>query len=91
MRMKMEIVAAVAGTLILLLMLRVVITRKEAYPSASLPSGASAPPTEESIRELLLRGRKIEAIKAYRQARDADLMTAKEAVERLARELPRES
>lgn len=63
---KMEIVAAIVGTLILLLMLRVVIRRKEAYPSARIPTGASAPPTEESIRELLLRGRKIEAISTLR-------------------------
>ena len=44
--------------------------------------------TEGSVRELLLRGRKIQAIKAYRELHRVDLRAAKEAVERLAQDLP---
>lgn len=43
--------------------------------------------TEEDIRWLLMRGRKIDAIKVYRRLHGVDLKAAKEAVERLAAEL----
>jgi ribosomal L7/L12-like protein len=39
------------------------------------------------IRDAILGGRKIEAIKLYRQATDAELMDAKKAVEALEKEL----
>ena len=44
--------------------------------------------TEEDMRALLMGGHKIDAIKVYRRLHRVDLKTAKEAVERLAAELP---
>jgi ribosomal protein L7/L12 len=44
--------------------------------------------TESDLRTLLMAGRKIDAIKVYRQLHNVDLKAAKEAVERLAAELP---
>lgn len=44
--------------------------------------------TEEDIRRLLMGGHKIAAIKVYRRLHGVDLKAAKEAVERLATELP---
>lgn len=44
--------------------------------------------TEEDIRTLLIASRKIDAIKVYRRLHGGDLKSAKEAVERLASELP---
>ena len=44
--------------------------------------------TEADLRTLLMAGRKIDAIKVYRRLHGVDLKTAKEAVERLAAELP---
>ena len=44
--------------------------------------------TEQDVKTLLAAGRKIEAIKAYRYLHRVDLKSAKEAVERLAAELP---
>jgi len=43
-------------------------------------------PTLEEIRELALSGRKIQAIKLYREASGAGLREAKEAVEQIVRE-----
>jgi ribosomal protein L7/L12 len=40
------------------------------------------------VRELLLRGRKLQAIKLYRRLHGVDLKAAKQAVERLADGLP---
>ena len=45
--------------------------------------------TEEDIRTLLMTGHKIDAIKVYRRLHRVDLKTAKDAVERLADQLPR--
>ncbi len=44
--------------------------------------------TEEDIPRLLMSGHKIDAIKAYRRLHGVDLKGAREAVERLAAELP---
>jgi|GEM_PF-3296286 len=41
--------------------------------------------TLEEVREQLSRGRKVEAIKLYREAASCDLEDAREAVERMAR------
>lgn len=45
--------------------------------------------TEGDLRTLVMAGRKIDAIKVYRRLHGVDLKAAKEAVERLAAELPR--
>jgi ribosomal protein L7/L12 len=47
--------------------------------------GATDPANLRPVREALLQGRKIEAIKLYRQATGADLRTAKDAVDELSR------
>lgn len=71
----------VAGAVLLLLL-------------ALLRSGGDSPSidldtaTEEDIRALLMAGHKIDAIKVYRRLHGVDLKAAKEAVERLAGELP---
>lgn len=44
--------------------------------------------TEQDVRVLLVAGRKIDAIKAYRYVHRVDLKTAKDAVDRMAAELP---
>jgi ribosomal protein L7/L12 len=85
----MKIVAAVAAALILFLILRVFSTRGGGNPSRDLAGTDEVPLTEDSIRALLLQGRKIQAIKAYRKLHHVDLKDAKEAVERLAEELPK--
>jgi ribosomal protein L7/L12 len=51
--------------------------------------GEPLPPASEGgIRELLLRGRKIDAIRMYRELHHVGLKDAKEAVERLASQAP---
>ncbi|MCM2370591.1 hypothetical protein [Aporhodopirellula aestuarii] len=46
-----------------------------------------SPEILEEIRDLLLRGRKLEAVKVYRTAEHSSLLDAKNAVEDLEREL----
>ena len=48
--------------------------------------GTSSDTGMDRVREALRRGRKIEAIKIYREARGVGLKDAKEAVERMAAE-----
>ena len=53
------------------------------------PSGPTSGPQdalERQVRELLAEGRKIEAIKVYRERTGVGLADAKEAVERIARQ-----
>jgi hypothetical protein len=84
----MEIAAGIVAVLLQLLVLRAVLTRNEAPFSHTAADASPIPPTEGSIRDFLLRGRKIQAIKAYRELHRVDLETAKAAVERLAEEIP---
>jgi ribosomal protein L7/L12 len=84
----MQIIAGIVAALVLLFLIRAVLTRGEATFSRRAADASAISPTEDSIRECLLRGRKIEAIKAYRALHRVDLKTAKEAVERLAEQLP---
>lgn len=84
----MQIVVLIAGLVVFALAMRALAMRGEtSRPAPAHP--VSAPLTEDPVRELLLRGRKIEAIKAYRGLHDVNLMDAKRAVERLAEQLPR--
>lgn len=85
-RRDMQILAGVAAALVLLLIMRAIIRRGESPFAAG---AAAVPPSESSIREFLLRGQKIEAIKAYRALHRVDLKAAKEAVEQIAEEMPR--
>lgn len=82
----MEIVLAIGAAVAVLLLLRVLATRGERIDYRNAFSSASEL-TEDSIRGLLLGGRKIEAIKAYRRLHGVDLKDAKQAVERLAERL----
>jgi ribosomal protein L7/L12 len=84
----MKIVTAIAAAFILFLLLRVFSNPGGEIPTRELAGADAAPVTEDSIRALLLQGRKIQAIKAYRKLHHVDLEDAKEAVERLAKELP---
>jgi ribosomal protein L7/L12 len=84
----METVMMIGAAVVFLLVLRAVATRGERidHPDGFSPDAVEV--TEDSIRGLLLGGRKIEAIKAYRRLHRVDLMEAKEGVERLAEKLP---
>jgi ribosomal protein L7/L12 len=84
----MTIIAAIAAAIILLLILRAFSTRGGGKIPRDIARASTSVPTEDSIRELLLQGRKIQAIKAYRMLHHVDLKQAKEAVEALARKLP---
>lgn len=58
---------------------------------ASTPLGAPVAPSAadvQGVQESLLNGRKVEAIKRYREATGADLRTAKRAVEELGAGMP---
>ncbi len=50
------------------------------------PNTALTGPLEE-VQQLLLRGKKIDAIKVYRQQTGADLKTAKNAVDAIERQM----
>jgi ribosomal protein L7/L12 len=65
---------------------RALLVAREAQLPATAHPVAPAP-SDDPIERLLLRGRKIDAIKAYREAHDVGLAEAKRAVERLARSL----
>jgi ribosomal protein L7/L12 len=83
----MQIAAILAAVVVLALLVRAITARGErlgAGPSSGVPTA----PTEDSIRELVLHGRKIDAIKAYRTLHRVGLKDAKQAVERLAERLP---
>lgn len=66
------------------------IERIERDPSATLevPSPSPAVATLPAVQAALAAGNKIEAIKRYREAMHVDLKTAKDAVEKIARETP---
>lgn len=54
---------------------------RRAEPVDYLPQREASPQAQQQIRDLLASGKKIEAIKAYREATGADLKTAKDAVD----------
>ena len=76
-----SVVAAVAVGLLVIVVLRA----RAVSVDGSLPDPETA--TEADLRQLLLAGRKIDAIKVYRRLHRVDLKAAKEAVERMADEL----
>ena len=81
--MKIAIAVLVIGFVLALL------TRARSNERTSLPPARGPRPTsgkrDEIIRELLRSGRKIEAIKHYRQQYGTGLKEAKEAIERMER------
>jgi ribosomal protein L7/L12 len=84
----MQFLAAIVAALALAVIVLAIVTRSDTAPQVGPPDVAPAPLDEDSTRALLLRGRKIEAIKAYRELHRIGLKEAKEAVERLAEQLP---
>ncbi len=85
----MQIIAGIVGALVVVLVLRAfIMSRESAVRSTTWADSGAVPLTEDSIREFLLRGRKIDAIKAYRELHRVDLRAAKRAVERLAEQMP---
>jgi ribosomal protein L7/L12 len=84
----MQILTGIVVAVLVLALVRAVLKRREGAFHVGTAGARAAPPTEDSIRDALLRGRKIEAIKAYRTLHRVDLKTAKEAVERLAAQRP---
>jgi ribosomal protein L7/L12 len=78
----MTLTSIVVAGAVLLLLLALLRGRRDS-PSIDLDTA-----TEADIPALLMGGHKIDAIKAYRRLHGVDLKAAKEAVERLAAELP---
>jgi len=76
-----QIVVAVVVLFVLFMLIR---SRGKSSPRIDVDTA-----TEEDIRTLLMTGHKIDAIKVYRRLHRVDLKTAKDAVERLADQLPR--
>ena len=79
----MTLTSTVVTGAVVLLLLALLRSRQDS-PSVDLNTA-----TEADIRALLMGGHKIDAIKVYRRLHRVDLKAAKEAVERLAAELPR--
>jgi ribosomal protein L7/L12 len=78
----MELLLGLAVFAVAVLILRGISKRGESAPA---PPG---PVTEDTVRHYLAQGRKIQAIKAYREIHPTGLKEAKEAVERIEKNLP---
>jgi hypothetical protein len=79
----MKILTAIGVLLFVILILRAL-----SSGSGVVVGVEDLPLTEDSVRKLLMQGRKIQAIKVYRTLHRVDLKAAKEAVERLSENLP---
>lgn len=82
--MKLFSIVVAIGILLLVLVLR-------SSSEIKSPSDfdVNGPATDADIQRLLQTGRKIDAIKVYRRLHRVDLKAAKDAVDRLAAEMPR--
>ena len=78
-------VAALVAIAVALIAFRVGLARSERYPT--VPGASPGGSTPETVEGLIGRGRKIDAIKRYREERGVGLREAKEAVEALERTL----
>ena len=83
----MQILTGILVLIVAAFLVRLLVSRDENVSPGGGQPGAGHP-TDDSVREFLLRGRKIEAIKAYREVHGVGLKDAKTAVEALARKLP---
>lgn len=83
---KIALLAAVVLGLVLALARRGSSRTEQLRASGLLPPEGAG--TEEDVRRLIAAGRKIEAIKVYREIHGGGLKEAKEAVERIAGEMP---
>jgi ribosomal protein L7/L12 len=81
----MKLVPIIAAIAILLLVL---VLRSRSEIENPSDSDLDRPATDADIQVLLHTGRKIEAIKVYRRLHRVDLKTAKDAIDRLAAEMP---
>src|SRR6266851_3779562 len=85
-------VVVIATFLVGLLIGRVINRNKQSsdpFANLTMSSAGNMPPVEsKSVQELLREGRKIEAIKRYRQENGVGLKEAKDAVDRMAVGLP---
>lgn len=77
------LIALVVGAVVAALVVRAITARGERGSLPPLPPGLSG---DAAIQALLQRGRKIEAIKIYREQHGVGLKEARQAVERMARE-----
>lgn len=83
----MKILVGIAAFALAFLVLRALSGGgRAAGTGAALRQSVTA--SEEGVRQLLAQGRKIEAIKLYRELHHVGLKEAKEAVERLPRTPP---
>ena len=76
--------------MVVVAILAIAILRRRSDTSATLDLGG-APPTDGDIDRLIVAGRKIDAIKAYRHLHGGDLKDAKDAVETREKQLPKGS
>src|SRR5712692_4505776 len=85
-------VVVIATFLVGLLIGRVINRNKQSsdpFANLTMSSAGNMPPVEsKSVQELLREGRKIEAIKRYRQENGVGLKEAKDAVDRMAVGIP---
>ncbi|GEM_PF-2916067 len=77
-----RILLLVAGAIVVGMMLRKFLDKGETVTLEA----RTVPQSDEGVKELLGRGKKIAAIKLYRQIHNVGLKEAKEAVERLQRQ-----
>jgi len=78
----MTLTSIIAAAAVLLLLVAIFRAREKS-PGIDLDTA-----TEEDVRRLVMGGHKIDAIKVYRRLHGVDLMSAKQAVERIAAGLP---
>jgi ribosomal protein L7/L12 len=72
--------------IIVVLLLAVAVMRRR---GASAPSDIPLNPTDADVDRLIMEGRKVEAIKAYRQIHGTDLKDSKDAVDAREKQLRR--
>jgi len=85
--MAMKILLVVVGIIIIVLLIDAV---NRARIRRLRETGVYPPPgqgTDADVERLIMLGRKISAIKLYREIKHADLKTAREAVARLTKDL----
>lgn len=81
-------IATIAVGLIALFLLLRAVSTSSIQPSVPRFDPDFDEPSEELVRDLIEKGRKIDAIKAYRVLHKVGLAEAKDAVERMPRRTP---
>jgi len=72
--------------IVVVLLLAIAVMRRGGQSRTDIPLN----PTDADVDRLIMEGRKIDAIKAYRKIHGSDLKDAKDAVDAREKELPRQ-